>query len=36
MANVAELLVDKLIENAVDCVCGLQGDSLNAVTDAIR
>jgi len=36
MANVAEVLVDTLIENGVDRVWGLPGDSLNAVTDAIR
>jgi hypothetical protein len=36
MASVAEVLVDTPIENGVERVCGLQGDSLNAVTDAIR
>jgi len=36
MANVAEVLVDTLIENGVDRVWGLPGDSLNALTDAIR
>jgi len=36
MANVAEVLFDKLIENGVDRVCGLPDDSTDAVTDAIR
>jgi pyruvate dehydrogenase (quinone) len=36
MANVAELLVDTLIANGVNRVWGLPGDSLNAITDAIR
>ena len=36
MPNVAEVLVDTLIANGVERVCGLPGDSLNGVTDAIR
>jgi pyruvate dehydrogenase (quinone) len=36
MANVAEVLVDTLIANGVERIWGLPGDSLNAVTDAIR
>jgi pyruvate dehydrogenase (quinone) len=36
MENVAEVRVDTLIENGVERVWGLPGDSLNAVTDAIR
>lgn len=36
MANVAEVLVDTLIENGVERIWGLPGDSLNAMTDAIR
>jgi pyruvate dehydrogenase (quinone) len=36
MAEVAEALVDKLIENGVERVCGFPGDSRNSVTDAIR
>jgi pyruvate dehydrogenase (quinone) len=36
VSNVAEVLVDTLIANGVECVWGLPGDSLNGVTDAIR
>lgn len=36
MPNVAEVLVDTLIANGVERMWGLPGDSLNAVTDAIR
>jgi hypothetical protein len=31
MANVADVLFDMLIENGVECVCGLQDDSLNSI-----
>lgn len=35
MANVAEVLVDTLIENGVKHVWGHPGDSLKTVADAI-
>lgn len=36
MPNVAEVLIDTLIENGVQRIWGLPGDSLNALTDAVR
>jgi pyruvate dehydrogenase (quinone) len=36
MENAAEVRVDTLIDNGVERVWGLPGDSLNAVADAIR
>ena len=36
MANVGEVLIDTLIANGVERIWGLPGDSLNALTDAIR
>ena len=34
--NVAELLVDVLVEAGVQRVYGVAGDSLNGITDSIR